>query len=154
MAKNKEVSSNLDELSQGILENLESNVKEVNNKEVNSKNINNSNQEISNSDEMQNSNNEIKDNTNIVNTEKSNNINNNSIIKSKRVKKESTETKEKNKRSFMLNDTAVQQLKMLNLALDDKDLGTIVIDAIDLYYRKNEKKVESYITDMFNSLKK
>lgn len=144
MVKSTNIKDNINSLGKGILEDLGDSAKDVQ-----EQNINNSNKEISNSDEVVNNNNVIKDNANTVNDEKSNNI-----TKSKRVKKEKSESKEKNKRSFMLNDTAVQQLKMLNLALDDKDLGEIVIDAIDLLYKKNEKKVESYITDMFNSLKK
>lgn len=61
--------------------------------------------------------------------------------------------KQKSKSSFMLNATANKQLKLLHLTLD-KDLGELVIEAIDLLYRKNEKKIEETISDYFETLKK
>ncbi|WP_297430063.1 hypothetical protein [Clostridium sp.] len=142
MVKNTDVKNNLHSVGKGILDSLKDTAKDINNKDIQEQNISNSNKEINNMIEDES-------NKNIIN-ENINTVNNNSKI----VKKNKEKIKEKNKRSFMLNDTAIQQLKMLNLALDDKDLGDIVIDAIDMYYRKNEKKVEQVITNMFNGLKR
>ena len=134
MVKGNTVKSSLETVGKGILNSLEENSTNSNTGTSNENNtkINNS----SNNDQSEGNKNSSTNNGKRVNT--NNNKNN---------------AKEKNKSSFMLDATANKQLKLLNLALE-KDLGELVIDAIDLLYRKNEKKVEQVIAEYFQTLKK
>lgn len=50
------------------------------------------------------------------------------------------EDKKKN-RSFMLPENTIKKLKELNFTLD-KDLSSIVTEAVELYYKKNKEKIE------------
>lgn len=94
-----------------------------------------------------------------VNTENSKSINtqdNNTIEeennKSVKEEKNKNSKEKKSKRSFMLTEKSIQRLSMLNMALDDKDLSTIVDEAINLYFEENKGKIEELIS-MYNSLK-
>lgn len=73
---------------------------------------------------------------------------------SKLVNKEKNKTvkEKKNKRSFMLTEKSIQKLSMLNMALNNKDLSTIVDEAINLYFDENRYKIEELISK-YNSLK-
>lgn len=94
-----------------------------------------------------------------VNTERNKSVNtqNNNNIKeenNKSVKEENNKgsKEKKSKRSFMLTEKSIQRLNMLNMALDNKDLSTIVDEAINLYFQKNKKEIEKLI-NMYDSLK-
>ena len=47
----------------------------------------------------------------------------------------------KKNRSFMLPESTIKKLKELNFILD-KDLSSIVTDAVELYYNQNKDKIE------------
>lgn len=68
---------------------------------------------------------------------------------------ETSDTKQKNsktvkeiksKRSFMLKESTVQRLNLLKLCSTDKDLSTIVEDAINKYFEENKKSIEELIS--------
>jgi hypothetical protein len=130
-AKNSSVKDTIGNVGKGILDSLQDSVDETR--------------------EVDNIIPEQQKRDNVVLEESTDNV----LEKSKRVntRKSNDEKKEKRKTSFMLNDKAIQQLKMLNLAID-KDLSEMVIDSIDMYYRKHEKKVQEVIESYFQSLKK
>lgn len=82
--------------------------------------------------------------------------------KSKVVNNEKSEIKEipdnnkvkeqKGKRSFMLSETTTQRLNLLKLCMNNKDLSSIVEEAIEVYFEKNKKSIESLI-DIYNKVK-
>lgn len=131
MVKSTTVKNNLDSVGKGILNSLEESSKEQNSENPNGTN---------------------NDKTNSLNKEKNTNSNTN---KSNSVNSTNAKNniKEKSKTSFMLDSNTSKQLKLLNLALE-KDLSDLVTEAIDLLYRKNEKKIEQVIADYFATLKK
>lgn len=58
------------------------------------------------------------------------------------IKEEVTIKEEKKKnRSFMLPESTIKKLKELNFILD-KDLSSIVTDAIEVYYEQNKEVIE------------
>lgn len=81
--------------------------------------------------------------------------------KSKVVNNEKSEIKDapnnkvkeqKGKRSFMLSETTTQRLNLLKLCMNNKDLSSIVEEAIEVYFEKNKKSIESLI-DIYNKVK-
>lgn len=100
-------------------------------------------------DSLQNTANDTKDDMSKIDNDP-NNIEVNTD-KSKRVNKPKAESKEKNKRSFMLSDVAIQQLKVLNI-VTDQDLSEIVNVALDDYFKKNKKKVGQFLDDLKGTL--
>lgn len=144
MVKNNNIKSNLNTVGKGILDTLENSVKENNNSIPES--------EISKSDDTYNSI-RVNDDTPITSKDENSITSNTEKTKRVNIKKKNTETKEKSKSSFMLTSNATKQLKLLNLTLE-KDLSDLVIDAIDLLYKKHEKRVEQTIADYFQDLKK
>lgn len=66
--------------------------------------------------------------------------------------KNKTSKVKKSKRSFMLTEKSIQKLNMLNAALKDKDLSTIVEESIIMYFDENKVTIEKMF-EMYNSLK-
>jgi hypothetical protein len=52
-----------------------------------------------------------------------------------------TKEEKKKNRSFMLPESTIKKLKELNFILD-KDLSSIVTEAVELYYNQNKDKIE------------
>lgn len=52
------------------------------------------------------------------------------------------ENVKKYNRSFMLTEDTIKQLKKMSFTLN-KDMGTIVTEALDMYYAKNQEVIEN-----------
>lgn len=59
---------------------------------------------------------------------------------------------QRSKRSFMLTETSTQKLNLLKLCMNNKDLSSIVEEAITIYFEKNKESIESLI-DIYNKVK-
>lgn len=93
-----------------------------------------------------------KVNSKSINTQDNNNTEEEKNKSVKEEKNKNFSKEKKSKRSFMLTEKSIQRLNMLNMALDNKDLSTIVDEAINLYFEENKGKIEDLIS-MYNSLK-
>lgn len=72
--------------------------------------------------------------------------------KSNTVKNTKGEKEPKSKRSFMLKETTIHKLSLLKLCMNDKDLSTIVEEAIDMYFDKNKESIEALV-EIYNKVK-
>jgi len=146
----KNDTSNLKDIGKGILDTI-SEVKEPKSEPVIEEKENSSLTEYNNTIKEE-KNNDVNDNVgNIVLEENNKHINskNNSNIK----KENNKSVKEsKSKRSFMLTETAIKRLDFLKLCMNDKDLSTIVEEAINMSFEKNKKSIE-LLLHTFNEIK-
>ncbi|MCY6485424.1 hypothetical protein OW763_13900 [Clostridium aestuarii] len=149
MAK-KSDNTNIKNLGKGILDTLTS-INEEKSKKVKDEKNNTVNTPKSTTVSDKKSKRVNIENSKLINTQNNNTIkeeNNKSVNKEK-----SKDSKEKkSKRSFMLKEKSIQKLNMLNMALNDKDLSTIVDEAINLYFEENKGNIEDLIS-RYNALK-
>lgn len=64
----------------------------------------------------------------------------------------SSKKRKRSKRSFMLDDTVIQRLNLLKLCMSNKDLSTIVEDAVNQYFDSNKESIDK-IFDIYDKVK-
>lgn len=69
-----------------------------------------------------------------------------------KVKVKSCKKRKRSKRSFMLDDMVIQRLNLLKLCMSNKDLSTIVEDAVNQYFDSNKDSIDK-IFDLYDKVK-
>jgi DNA anti-recombination protein RmuC len=129
MPKNNSIKSSLDNVGKGIFDSLKEGAKIQ--------------EEIKSNNDIENKN----VNTKIPESNISLNDKYNKKVSTNKNKRVNTNKNDKNKRSFMLSDTAIKQLDILKMVTGD-DLSAIVNTTIEEYFKKSKKKVEQFLDNL------